>query len=709
MQEWYAGIVLPAVLLVVWVMAGLAASAIPYTRDLKRLNKRVKTLRWLIYTGLAIGLIWGLFLLMWGLAGGWYFVEGTVKAVVPIMLLSHWAAARYILKTLRGMDTSRRGELPEDLFVKTAHPRFILSVHAAAVSSGIALINSLFAQPVMPDLFEAALRPLLALLILFVPGLFILRSYQAYQNNPSALPSFRRRLRSALVTTVLTVGAGVVVLIIYIGAGSASSRLPEASDMMNHHTLDEGGGTATAHRSSSFGHHHHHGQHGQASRVEVAALTGDISAPADVTFELVAEQKEVQLSSGERIQAWTYNGQIAPEIRVRQDDMVEVKLMNKDIERGVTIHWHGYHVPNAMDGVPGMTQNVVKPGQSFTYKFRASQEGTYWFHSHQAASEQVDKGLFGSLIVEPRVEDTEQVDEEVTVINHFWLTEQGYKTAIGSQDEWQTRSAQPGDTIKLRIINTHMVSETYLLQGASYRITGIDGVRLQEPGVLSDNTAFQIGSGGRRDVVFTMPDHDVYLKVGNYAETAKPGIIFRVDESLEEGQAEPVMRPAAKWFDPADYGKPVVNAVTEATTFDRHFRMVFGNEFGFYNGVFHFLWTINGKVYPDTPTLVVKEGEIIKTTFVNRSLTEHPMHLHGHYVTVLKKNGKSVKTPWMTDTLNVLPGEIYEVGFVADNPGMWMDHCHILHHAAAGMTLHLMYDNVDPSYEVGTRSGNLPD
>jgi FtsP/CotA-like multicopper oxidase with cupredoxin domain len=63
----------------------------------------------------------------------------------------------------------------------------------------------------------------------------------------------------------------------------------------------------------------------------------------------------------------------------------------------------------------------------------------------------------------------------------------------------------------------------------------------------------------------------------------------------------------------------------------------------------------------------------------------------------------------MTDTLNVLPGEIYEVGFVADNPGMWMDHCHILHHAAAGMTLHLMYDNVDPSYEVGTRSGNLPD
>ena len=85
------------------------------------------------------------------------------------------------------------------------------------------------------------------------------------------------------------------------------------------------------------------------------------------------------------------------------------------------------------------------------------------------------------------------------------------------------------------------------------------------------------------------------------------------------------------------------------------------------------------------------------------------MHLHGHHMTVLKKNGEKVKTPWLTDTLNVMPGESYEVAFVADNPGMWMDHCHNLDHAATGMILHLMYDNIRPSYEVGTRSGNLPD
>ncbi|MEI0739777.1 multicopper oxidase domain-containing protein [Paenibacillus sp. JTLBN-2024] len=130
---------------------------------------------------------------------------------------------------------------------------------------------------------------------------------------------------------------------------------------------------------------------------------------------------------------------------------------------------------------------------------------------------------------------------------------------------------------------------------------------------------------------------------------------------------------------------------------------------GFYNGKFNYLWTINGEVYPHTPTLVVKEGEKIKTTFINKSLSEHPMHLHGHHMTVLKKNGKSVETPWVTDTLNVNPDETYEVAFTADNPGMWMDHCHILDHAAVGMMLHLMYDNVIPSLKRERDQGTMPE
>jgi FtsP/CotA-like multicopper oxidase with cupredoxin domain len=134
-----------------------------------------------------------------------------------------------------------------------------------------------------------------------------------------------------------------------------------------------------------------------------------------------------------------------------------------------------------------------------------------------------------------------------------------------------------------------------------------------------------------------------------------------------------------------------------------------GSKMGFYNGNLHYLWTINGEVFPNTPTFLVKQGEKVKITFINRSLSEHPMHLHGHHMVVIAKNGKKVKTPWLTDTLNVQMGESYEVAFYTDNPGMWMDHCHKLNHAKVGMTMHLMYDNVHSSYEIGTKSGNIPD
>ena len=100
--------------------------------------------------------------------------------------------------------------------------------------------------------------------------------------------------------------------------------------------------------------------------------------------------------------AWTFGSLPGPEIRVQQGDLVEVTLQNTDIADGVTLHWHGYPVPNGEDGVAGVTQDAVAPGESFTYRFVARDTGTYWYHTHQAASEAVSRGLFGALVVEPR-------------------------------------------------------------------------------------------------------------------------------------------------------------------------------------------------------------------------------------------------------------------------------------------------------------------
>jgi FtsP/CotA-like multicopper oxidase with cupredoxin domain len=107
---------------------------------------------------------------------------------------------------------------------------------------------------------------------------------------------------------------------------------------------------------------------------------------------------------------------------------------------------------------------------------------------------------------------------------------------------------------------------------------------------------------------------------------------------------------------------------------------------------------------------MVKEGELIKMTISNRGFVDHPMHLHGHHVLVLSRNGKpATGSPWWSDTLSVVPGETYEVAFRADNPGVWMDHCHNLVHAKTGMTMHLSYEGVTSPFEIGADTHNHPE
>lgn len=687
-----------------WGIAGVVVAGLPNSMTNRSLKKKRTFLLWVAGAAFLLSAAWYVTITLQFINSGWLFVEGTIKTLVPLTLVPQFYLAVKILPRLKSLRDSD-GEAPTlATLCAVTHPSVRLSFYAAALASGISAFSTVFAQPVLPGPVEIAQRFILVALILFVPAIFARRRYLKVIRGEQLQRGVGVRLLHLAFAGILTAGMAITILVSNVLAGVHASKLPEASDMMNHDWIDEGGGTETRMSEGSNHHGHHQQGHNEIGTVEVAALTGNIADPADVKFELVAQRKRIELASGAVIDAWTYNGEIAPELRVKHGDMVEVKLINQDIDSGVTIHWHGYNVPNAMDGVPGMTQNVVKPGQSFTYKFRAEQEGTYWFHSHQQAAEQVVKGLFGTLIVEPK-QDVEAYAEQFTVINHRWETDQGYKKAFGNHDGLQWKQMDPGKTVKLRIINTHNLSEKYLLQGTEYRIASIDGMRIQDPQPLSDQTAFRIGSGGRYDVIFTMPDHPVLFKLGDSNNESNPGIIFYTESPPEK----PIFRAESAMFDPSDYGKPVANEVTAAMKFDREFLMILGNEMGFYNGTFYFLWTINGEVYPLVPTFIVQEGDRVKTTFVNKSLTEHPMHLHGHHMTVLKKNGERVKTPWLTDTLNVMPGESYEVAFIADNPGMWMDHCHNLDHAATGMILHLMYDHVRPSYEVGTRSGNLPD
>jgi len=139
-------------------------------------------------------------------------------------------------------------------------------------------------------------------------------------------------------------------------------------------------------------------------------------------FKLNASVTTVNVGTGKSFKAWTYNGQLpGPEIRVKEGETLRAVLKNY-LPEGTTIHWHGLPVPNKMDGVPGITQSPVQPGQSFVYEFEATPPGTYIYHTH--ASYQLDRGLYGALIIEPKREER-SYDREYTLLLEAWATVDG--------------------------------------------------------------------------------------------------------------------------------------------------------------------------------------------------------------------------------------------------------------------------------------------
>jgi FtsP/CotA-like multicopper oxidase with cupredoxin domain len=119
-------------------------------------------------------------------------------------------------------------------------------------------------------------------------------------------------------------------------------------------------------------------------------------------------------------------------------------------------------------------------------------------------------------------------------------------------------------------------------------------------------------------------------------------------------------------------------------------------------------WTLNGKAYPEMPMYMVGRGETVEFSFSNSSRMAHPMHLHGHHMLVFARDGRRI-TPWWSDTLEVDAGERYDVAVFAENPGVWMFHCHNLPHAARGLVTHMAYHCVTTPYRMGSATGNDPE
>ena len=631
----------------------------------------------------------------------WLFVKDRMILGTPPLLLP--AAAALFLSVPRLWRLARgavvEAKVPVDAAGRSeaSHPLLVVPVHATAVGAALFFYVTWF-PPGLPS--PGMALTLWGLFSISTAALWVrqrrrLRIMSGPEPPLTPGPGFRLLRTGAFA---LAICAGFVALFAY---SMQASVLPDRFSMMTHENVDYGGGPQTRHGHMGQADHEH------GSSTSVTDLTGPREGVPDRRFTLTAREARIRLGSGKTIEAWTFDGKApGPELRVRQGELVEVTLLNEDIDDGVTLHWHGIDVPNAEDGVAGLTQDAVRPGERHTYRFRAEQAGTYWYHSHQVSSEQVGKGLFGAFIVEPR--EPEKDEREVTVLAHSWESGNGRTAAIGASDTLERKAITPGTPVRLRLINTDSYPVTFSLTGAPFEVAAIDGTDLNAPTELTD-TRLELAAGGRYDVTFTMPATPVRLGVpegvGLGGDDHDLGLLLSSD-----GKGDVPALENGPGFDPATCGEPELTPFDASSDFDQEFEVVLDNRPGFYDGNFYMLWTINGEVFPNTPAQMVREGDLVKTTFVNRSFMDHPMHLHGHHVLVLSRNGERVSgSPWWSDTLNVAPGESYEVAFRADNPGIWMDHCHNLDHAAEGMTMHLGYEGVTTPFEAGSETGNRPE
>ncbi|HET9172081.1 MAG TPA: multicopper oxidase family protein [Actinospica sp.] len=420
---------------------------------------------------------------------------------------------------------------------------------------------------------------------------------------------------------------------------------------------------------------------------------------------------------GVTVNTWSFGGTIpAPQIRLSAGDTLHAQIANH-LQADTSVHWHGVAVPNAMDGVPPITQQAVAAGSSFDYRFIARNPGTYWFHPHVGV--QLDRGLYGALIVEDPKEPLSYDDEWVLVFDDWLdgvsgntpdaeytaLTTSmsgmgngmgmgmsmggvGTSTLLGGDAgdvtypyhlvngripaDPDVYDGKPGARVRLRMINAGSdTAYRVALGGHRLTLTHTDGYPIDH----QDVDAVLIAPGERYDALVTLAGGVFPLVALAEGKNALGRALVRTGSggtppaNARPGELDGMLMSAAQLTSEAD-------ARLAAKAVARTHRIKLTGGMGMYD------WSLDGVKFdmndPAAHPYLAAKGERVRLEFVNTTTMWHPMHLHGHTFQLGATGPRK-------DTVIVLPGQTVTCDFDADNPGQWMLHCHNAYHGQAGM------------------------
>lgn len=483
------------------------------------------------------------------------------------------------------------------------------------------------------------------------------------------------------------------------------------------------------------------------------ALASDLPAPV----KLVVTESTVEIDgrTAPVFRAQTGSGESARSIvRGRKGERLRVELENRTT-LPITMHPHGVILPNAQDGVPYVTQEPVPPGGTFTYDFVPVQAGTYFFHSHFGWELQ-DQLAIPFILEAPEVKGTraESPPREVVMM----LTDFVFRSppeifeslrkaptkampgvpdmpgmpgakempATGSKPDTQTKpdlndvdydavlangrpagraevvSVEPGSRVRLRLINGSSASNFVVsfgrLRGS---IVAVDG----EPIQPVEMPRIELPIAQRIDLLIDLPQDFASVPITAQAEGTKlvAGIVLaatgaavptiparaetalgRIGGGYDQERSFHAVNPLPK--------RPVNRSVVVDLT---------GKMAGY-------VWSLNDMEWPKGPRIQIKEGERVEMVFTNETMMSHPMHLHGHRFQVTEIDGQPIDGA-VRDTILVMPKSTVKVQFDADAPGLWMMHCHITWHEAAGMLGIIEYEGFPkPSWYLSKDTFNEP-